>query len=201
MSNVADSHQQRADATITWISGPVLRASVARPFSINEAALVGEQQLLGEVIRLDGPYAVIQVYEDTTGLRPGDIISGTGTALSVPLGPGLLGNIFDGLLRPLTVQGHYVAPGISNSLDTNKWPFRPRARVGEQLEAGQLIGVVKRDDARLQHCLVPPGVSGTVIDIVQTGHNPGDVPVCVLRDEEPVEHPVCMVQPLSLIHI
>ena len=195
MSNVADSHQQRADATITWISGPVLRASVARPFSINEAALVGEQQLLGEVIRLDGPYAVIQVYEDTTGLRPGDIISGTGTALSVPLGPGLLGNIFDGLLRPLTVQGHYVAPGISNSLDTNKWPFRPRARVGEQLEAGQLIGVVKRDDARLQHCLVPPGVSGTVIDIVQTGHYPGDVPVCVLRDEEAVEHPVCMVQP------
>ena len=195
MSNVADSHQQRADATITWISGPVLRASVARPFSINEAALVGEQQLLGEVIRLDGPYAVIQVYEDTTGLRPGDIISGTGTALSVPLGPGLLGNIFDGLLRPLTVQGQYVAPGISNSLDTNKWPFRPRARVGEQLAAGQLIGVVKRDDARLQHCLVPPGVSGTVIDIVQTGHYPGDVPVCVLRDEEGVEHPVCMVQP------
>ncbi len=84
MSTVADSHQQLADATITWISGPVLRASVTRPFSINEAALVGEQQLLGEVIRLDGPYAVIQVYEDTTGLRPGDVISGTGAPLSVP---------------------------------------------------------------------------------------------------------------------
>jgi len=194
MSTVPDSHGQPADATITWISGPVLRACVARPFSINEAALVGAQQLLGEVIRLDGPYAVIQVYEDTTGLRPGDIISGTGAALSVPLGPGLLGNIFDGLLRPLTGQGVYVAPGISNSPAAGKWPFRPRARPGEQLGAGQVIGVVDREDARRQHCLVPPGVSGTVIDIVPAGDYPGDVPVCVLRDVQGMEHPVCLVQ-------
>jgi V/A-type H+-transporting ATPase subunit A len=194
MTTVPDSHQPVADATITWISGPVLRATVSRPFSINEAALIGEQQLLGEVIRLDGPYAVMQVYEDTTGLRPGDIISGTGAALSVPLGPGLLGNIFDGLLRPLAAQGQYVAPGISQSPDAGKWPFRPQARVGEQLGAGQLIGVVNRNDARVQHCLVPPGVSGTVIAVVPAGDYPGDVPVCVLRDEQGVEHPVCLVQ-------
>jgi V/A-type H+-transporting ATPase subunit A len=194
MNTVPGMQPQAADATITWISGPVLRASVSRPFSINEAALVGEQQLLGEVIRLDGPYAVIQVYEDTTGLRPGDIITGTGAALSVPLGPGLLGNIFDGLLRPLSAQGQYVAPGISRVVDGHNWPFRPRARTGEQLDAGQIIGQVKRNDARLQYCLVPPGVSGTVIDIVLEGHYPGDVPVCVLRDDQGVEHPVCMVQ-------
>ena len=194
MNAVPDSGRQLADATITWISGPVLRASVSRPFSINEAALVGEQQLLGEVIRLDGQYAVIQVYEDTTGLRPGDIISATGAALSVPLGPGLLGNIFDGLLRPLTAQGQYVAPGIHHPVNSQEWPFRPRVRVGEQLAAGQLIGVVKRDDARLQHCLVPPGVSGTVIDIVAAGDYPGDVPLCTLRDEQAGEHPVCLVQ-------
>ena len=194
MNTVPGLQPQAADATITWISGPVLRASVSRPFSINEAALVGEQQLLGEVIRLDGPYAVIQVYEDTTGLRPGDIITGTGAALSVPLGPGLLGNIFDGLLRPLSAQGQYVAPGISRSVDDHNWPFRPRARTGEQLAAGQIIGQVKRNDARVQYCLVPPGVSGTVIDIVLEGHYPGDVPVCVLRDDRGVEHPVCLVQ-------
>jgi V/A-type H+-transporting ATPase subunit A len=194
MTSVPGSQSQTADATITWISGPVLRASVSRPFSINEAALVGEQQLLGEVIRLDGPYAVIQVYEDTTGLRPGDAIFGTGTALSVPLGPGLLGNIFDGLLRPLNTQGQYVASGGGNAVSSDSWPFRPRVTAGEQLEAGQLIGVVSRGDARVQHCLVPPGVSGMVIDIVPAGDYPGDVPVCVLRDEQGDEHPVCMVQ-------
>jgi V/A-type H+-transporting ATPase subunit A len=194
LSTVPGSQQQAADATITWISGPVLRASVARPFSVNEAALVGKQQLLGEVIRLDGPYAVIQVYEDTTGLRPGDVIYGTGAALSVPLGPGLLGNIFDGLLRPLTAQGQYVAPGVNKQDAGHNWPFRPRVNAGAPLDAGQLIGVVKRNDARLQHCLVPPGVSGTVIDIVPAGNYPGDEPVCVLRDEQGDEHPVCLVQ-------
>ena len=193
MSTVPDQQPLVADATITWISGPVLRASVSRPFSINEAALVGEQQLLGEVIRLDGPYAVIQVFEDTTGLRPGDIVSGTGAALSVPLGPGLLGNIFDGLLRPLTVQGQYVAPGVSQSVDGCNWPFLPRVGPGEQLGAGQLIGLVKRSDARMQRCLVPPGVSGTVINIVPAGDYRGDVPVCVLRDEDGEEHDVCLV--------
>jgi V/A-type H+-transporting ATPase subunit A len=194
MNTVADSQQPLADATITWISGPVLRASVARSFSINEAVRVGAQQLLGEVIRLDGPYAVIQVYEDTTGLRPGDVISGTGAALSVPLGPGLLGNILDGLLRPLAAQGLYIAPGISKSVDALSWPFRPRVSAGAQLRAGQMIGVVKRKDARVQHCLVPPGVSGTVVDIVPAGSYPGDVPVCVLRDEQDGEHAVCLVQ-------
>ena len=108
-----------ADANITWISGPVLRARTQAAFSINEAALVGEQRLLGEVIRINGQEAVIQVYEDTTGLRPGDPISATGSSLSVSLGPGLLGNIFDGLLRPLSGQGRYVTPGVdrSNSAD------------------------------------------------------------------------------------
>ena len=90
-----------ADARISWISGPVLRATTQRAFRVNEAARVGAQGLLGEVIRIDGDELVIQVYEDTTGLRPGDPITGTGSALSVKLGPGLLGTIFDGLLRPL----------------------------------------------------------------------------------------------------
>jgi V/A-type H+-transporting ATPase subunit A len=194
MTTVSGASQVRADATITWISGPVLRATVARPFRINEAALVGERQLLGEVIRLDGPYMVIQVYEDTTGLRPGDAIFGTGAALSVPLGPGLLGNIFDGLLRPLMVQGQYVTSGGGNRVSSDEWPFRPRVAAGDRLQAGQLIGVVDRSDARVQHCLVPPGLSGEVIEIVPAGHYAGDVPVCVLRNEQGEEHPVCLVQ-------
>ena len=160
MTTAPGSRQPAADATITWISGPVLRASVARPFSINEAALVGEQQLLGEVIRLDGPYAVIQVYEDTTGLRPGDVIYGTGAALSVPLGPGLLGNIFDGLLRPLTAQGLYVAPGIGKRDADGVLHYLGRAgrNPGEsvhipclELQRGARVQQLRRPDRR-QRC-------------------------------------------------
>jgi V/A-type H+-transporting ATPase subunit A len=194
MTPLAGSAAVTADARISWISGPVLRATVSRPFSINEAVRVGAQQLLGEVIRLDGPYAVIQVYEDTTGLRPGDSITGSGAALSVPLGPGLLGSILDGLLRPLTAQGLYIAPGGSPPVDAHGWPFRPRVSIGASLGAGQVVGDVKRKDALQQCCLVPPGVSGTVVDIVPAGDYPGDVPVCVLRDEQGDEHPVHLVQ-------
>ena len=93
-----------AEATITWISGPVLRARTRGAFHVNEAALVGHQRLLGEVIRIAGDEVVVQVYEDTTGLRPGDVLTATGSQLSVRLGPGLLGKIFEGLLRPLARQ-------------------------------------------------------------------------------------------------
>ena len=91
-----------SQAVITWIGGPVLRARMTGPFSVYEAVSVGPRRLLGEVIQLKGEELVAQVYEDTTGLEPGDTVAGTGRALSVNLGPGLLGGIFDGLLRPLT---------------------------------------------------------------------------------------------------
>ena len=93
------------DAVVKWISGPVLRATTRRAFHLNEAVKVGHNDLLGEVIRIRGDETVIQVYEDTTGLRPGDPVTATGAQLSVRLGPGLLGNIYDGLLRPLNDQG------------------------------------------------------------------------------------------------
>ena len=88
-----------ADAVITWISGPVLRARTGRELRVSEAIIVGTNRLLGEVIRLDGEDIVAQIYEDTTGLRPGDEIEATGQRLSIRLRPGLLGNIFDGLLQ------------------------------------------------------------------------------------------------------
>ena len=101
-------------ATINWISGPVLRAHTNDMFHINEAALVGKQQLLGEVIRIEQNTIVAQVYEDTSGIQPGDQVVGQGSALSVKLGPGLLGGIFDGLLRPLhTDTGYFIQPGMT----------------------------------------------------------------------------------------
>ena len=102
-----------ADAVITWISGPVLRARTSREMRVAEAIVVGVDRLLGEVIRVDGDDVVAQIYEDTTGLKPGDELKATGQRLSIRLRPGLLGNIFDGLLRPLAdMPGDTVLPGI-----------------------------------------------------------------------------------------
>ena len=91
-------------ATITWISGPVLRARPEGPFRLREAVTVGTDRLLGEVIRIARDQIVVQVYEDTSGLRPGVEVTGSGRLLSVRLGPGILGRIFDGLLRPLSAR-------------------------------------------------------------------------------------------------
>ena len=132
------------DAVISWISGPVLRASTRVPFHLNEAVRVGREQLLGEVIRINGSEAVIQVYEDTTGLRPGDPVSASGAPLSVKLGPGLLGNIFDGLLRPLQEQGRYVRPGVGQDRPAKRYAFSPLIKEGDFLGRGALFGTVHR---------------------------------------------------------
>lgn len=170
-----------SDARISWISGPVLRATTQRAFRVNEAARVGAQGLLGEVIRIDGDELVIQVYEDTTGLRPGDPITGTGSALSVKLGPGLLGTIFDGLLRPLVGEGRYVKPGAGNAGQARTFPFQSAVKPGARLTQGRVFGVVHRPDARVQRCLVPPGCEGKVIAIEKPGDYPDEHPVCVIR--------------------
>jgi V/A-type H+-transporting ATPase subunit A len=182
------------DATITWISGPVLRAVTRRSFQVNEAALVGRKRLPGEVIRIDGETVVIQVYEDTTGLRPGDPISATGAALSVRLGPGLLGNIFDGLLRPLIGLGRYVQPGISPPDDQRTYPFKPSISLGDLLKPGDVIGSVTRTDARSQRALAPPGHGGEVTRIAAAGDYPEDAVVCVLRDDQGESHDITLSQ-------
>jgi V/A-type H+-transporting ATPase subunit A len=170
-----------AEARITWISGPVLRATTRESFRINEAAYVGRDRLLGEVIRIDTRELVIQVYEDTTGLRPGDAVLGTGSALSVKLGPGLLGNIFDGLLRPLGNEGEYVKPGAGEARTARRFPFKATVSEGSRLAQGSVFGVVMRADARAQRCLVPPGWEGEVLSLAEPGEYAEDHPVCVLR--------------------
>ncbi len=170
------------DATITWISGPVLRARTVKGFRINEAVHVGTQRLLGEVIRIDADDAVVQVYEDTTGLRPGDPLTATGSPLSVRLGPGLLGNIFDGLLNPLATQSEWIKPGISPDREDARFPFSPRVRPGQMLSAGHAFGAVDRKDARPQHSLLPPGFEGEVVSIARAGDYTERETVCVIRD-------------------
>jgi V/A-type H+-transporting ATPase subunit A len=162
-------------ARITWIGGPVLRARMDGSFSVHEALSVGPDRLLGEVIQLRGDELVAQVYDDTTGLEPGAEVTGSGRALSVPLGPGLLGGIFDGLLRPLTgAQDFHVKPGLAAAREA-RFHFVPRAEAPGALAPGQPIGQVLA--ARTQLVLAPPWASGRLEWIASEGEYTDDEPV------------------------
>lgn len=170
-----------ADAVVTWLSGPVLHARARRAFKLNEAVLVGEHQLLAEVIRIDRDEIVLQVYEDTTGLRPGVEITGSGGELSVRLGPRLLGHIYDGLLRPLHKQSTYIEPGARDWESRRRYSFHPTVNPGSHLAGGAVIGTVQGLGARPQRCLVPPWAEGEVVDIVARGDYLERDTLCVLR--------------------
>lgn len=148
-------------AAIRSISGPVLHARTQGAFHIGEAIAVGADRLPGEVIRLKGDELVAQVYEDTTGLKPGDAVVGSGRPLSVVLGPLLLGRIFDGLLRPL--DGHV------RSTEQEAFGFKPVLSVGARVKGGDILGDIEGVGSVSQVCLVPPDVDGTVASVAPAG--------------------------------
>ena len=166
-------------AAIRWIGGPVLKAVVDGPFHVHEAVAVGSQRLLGEVIQLSGEIITAQVYEDTTGLKPGDPVVGSGTPLSVALGPGVLGRIFDGLLRPIgDASEHWFRPGLGGARD-EVFRFAPCVAEDDDLAPGQPFGEVAGDGpGRL--CLVPPNVAGRVRSIATEGEYRENETVLVL---------------------
>ena len=161
-----------SDAVIRWIGGPVLHARTSDEFHVGEAIEVGDDRRPGEVIRLTRDELIGQVYEDTTGLRPGDIVRGSGAALSVPLGPRLLGRIFDGLLRPLEAPRPQDAAPIG---------FRPLVKAGDTLQPGTPFGDLPDDGVR-QQCLLPPRIGGTVESIVTEGAHHPDATLCKICD-------------------
>jgi V/A-type H+-transporting ATPase subunit A len=167
-----------AEGRIHWISGPVMRARSSDLFHVQDAIAVGPAGLLGEIVRLSADEIVAQVYEDTTGLKPGDPIVGAGEPLSVKLGPALLGQIFDGLLRPLLGAGNFVHPGAGAPASA-RFAFEPGVRVGETVQPGQSLGAVATP--RPQLCLAPPQRGGVVVSIVPAGEYTEDEPICTLR--------------------
>ena len=168
-------------ATIRWISGPVLRATASGPFALREAVQVGDARLLGEVVRIEGDEIVVQVYEDTTGFRPGTIVTGTGAALAIPLGPGLLGNIFDGLMRPLAgAASAFVQPGMRRA-EPRSFAFVPRVAVGDTVSPGAILGTATGAGIRPQSCLAPPDVRGSVVSVAPAGDLREDATACTLR--------------------
>jgi V/A-type H+-transporting ATPase subunit A len=172
---------------ISRISGPVVLSEGMRGCRMYDVVKVGEQELNGEIIRLDGDQAVIQVYEDTTGLKVGEKVINTGVPLSVELGPGLLSSIYDGIQRPLPLlaekTGSFISrgvtlPGLSHG---RRWEFRPRVKKGDQVTGGDIIGTVT--EYHLEHrVMIPPFVSGIVREI-RSGEFTVDEPVCTLEDD------------------
>jgi V/A-type H+-transporting ATPase subunit A len=151
--------------TVSWIAGPVVRASGMLGFQMLEAVEVGDEHLVGEIIALEEDLATMQVYEDTTGLKPGAPAFGTGLPLSVELGPGLIDNILDGIQRPLKQiqkQGDFVGRGIQvPALDrTKRWAFHATARAGDRVHGGAVIGTVQETPLVEHRILVPPGIDG-----------------------------------------
>ena len=170
-------------ARVTWIGGPVLHAQTEGEFRVNEAVEIGPQRLLGEVLQIRGKSAVIQVYEDTTGLRPGTRVQGTGQPLAVTLGPGLLGRIFDGLLRPLQqTEGPYLRPGMY-SAEPAEFPFEPGVSPGDELSGGAAFGTVSPERGLRQKVLLPPDIGGTVQKIAPAGSYREDQILLTLQTE------------------
>ncbi|GBL41332.1 V-type ATP synthase alpha chain [Nitrosarchaeum sp.] len=165
-----------AKGRIVWVSGPAVRADGMSDAKMYETVVVGNSKLVGEVIRLTGDVAFIQVYESTSGLKPGEPVVGTGNPLSVLLGPGIIGQIYDGIQRPLKelskVSGSFIGKGITTTpVDmTKKYHFVPTVSNGEQVEAGNVIGTVKETDLIENSIMVPPDhLGGKISNMVSEG--------------------------------
>jgi V/A-type H+-transporting ATPase subunit A len=175
---------------ISRISGPVVLSDQMRGSKMYDVVKVGAEELNGEIIRLDGELAVVQVYEDTSGLKIGERVLNTETPLSVELGPGLLSSIYDGIQRPLPVlvkrSGSFISRGISvHGIDMEKkWDFAASAKKGDRVSGGDIIGTVM--EYNIEHrIMVPPPVSGTIREI-RSGAFTVEEPVCILDDGTPI---------------
>ncbi|TFH43453.1 MAG: V-type ATP synthase subunit A, partial [Chrysiogenales bacterium] len=163
------------EGTIIGINGPIIRARGLAGISMLDIAEVGPDKLIGEVIKLDGDIAFVQVYEDDTGLKPGDTITSSGRPLSVLLAPGLISNIYDGIQRPLVdiakILGSYIKKGVKVSpLDTGrKWDFTPTAKEGDEVREGAELGEIRETESVIHRVMVPPGVSGKLSFLAGAG--------------------------------
>ena len=157
------------------INGPVITVKDTKSFAMLEMVFVGEKQLLGEVISIKSDFTTIQVYESTTGLKPGEPVYPTGTPITVTLGPGILMNIFDGIERPLKQiaekSGSFISAGSNvDPLDVDrKWAVSLKVKVGDVLTPGQIYGVIPETLLIEHRLMVPPNLSGTVTEVVEDG--------------------------------
>jgi len=165
-----------AKGSLIRIAGPVVEAKGMAQAVMHELVDVGKEGLIGEIIRLDGERATIQVYQNTSGLKLNEPVLGTGNPLSVELAPGLVGNVFDGIQRPLEVLRTLTGPfikqvhGVSPLSTDKKWAFIPKATVGNKLASGDVIGTVAETDLVEHRILVPPTMQGKLVQIAPQGN-------------------------------
>ena len=163
---------------IYGINGPVVSILGDPGFQMNEMVFVGKENLVGEVIGLTSEKTTIQVYEETSGIKPGEVVTGTGAPVSVTLAPGILSSIFDGIERPLNeiakTSGHYISRGVSvESLDPDKkWETHMTVKKGDRVFPGSIIAEVPETRAITHKVMVPPDVEGYILEVVPDGSYP-----------------------------
>ncbi|XP_044305131.1 LOW QUALITY PROTEIN: V-type proton ATPase catalytic subunit A-like [Varanus komodoensis] len=202
LPKIGDAEKESELGFVHGVSGPVVIACKMSGAAMYELVRVGHCELVGEIIRLEGDLATIQVYEETSGVCVGDPVLRTGKPLSVELGPGIMGSIFDGIQRPLKditemTQSIYIPRGINISALSRerKWDFSPCAniRVGSHLTGGDIYGVVRENSLIKHMIMVPPRSRGTITRIAPAGNY--DVSDVVLElDFEGVKEKLTMVQ-------
>ena len=185
---------------IKKVAGPLVIAEGMRDANMFDVVRVSRQRLIGEIIEIHGDQASIQVYEETSGLGPGEPVESTGVPMSVELGPGLIGSIYDGIQRPLdaimkVTGGNMLNRGVEvPSLARERtWTFEPAASSGDSVSAGDILGYVQETAVVRQKIMVPPRLSGTLLSI-QAGEFTVTDTIALLKDEKGNEHPITLMQ-------
>lgn len=185
---------------IFGINGPVLTVINCDSFHMSEMVTVSEDRLIGEVISIKKGESIVQVFEDTSGIRPGEKVYGSGSQLSVTLGPGIIGNIFDGIQRPLKAiegqSGVFISRGVHvDSLQKDKkWTTKMIVSVGDSLKEGQMIAEVPETSIVTHKVMVPPGISGVVKSVEPDGDYTVHETIVVIEDKDGISHDITMMQ-------
>ena len=185
--------------TIVKVAGPLVIAEGMRDANMFDVVRVSQHRLIGEIIEMHGDRASIQVYEETSGLGPGEPVESTDAPLSVELGPGLISSIFDGIQRPLEAIVQAVGNNLERGVEVPalnreaKWHFVPTVKAGDTVVPGDIIGTVQETPIVQQRIMVPAGVSGQVASI-EDGEFTITETVAVIRDDKGGEHPLTMMQ-------
>ena len=180
--------------TIKKVAGPLVVAEGMRDANMFDVVRVSEQRLIGEIIEIHGDQASIQVYEETSGLGPGEPVESTGAPLSVELGPGLIGSIFDGIQRPLVDIMEATGTNLKRGVEIpslardKKWHFVPTMKVGDAVEAGDIIGTVEETAIVTQKIMIPKGIKGTLRSITEGDYTITDAVAVVEKEDNTTEN-------------
>lgn len=194
--------QGRIVGRVKRVSGPVLQVSGITDAKMEELVHVGELGIVGEIVKLNGSVATVQVYEDATGIAPGDNVYGSQMSLSVELAPGLIGNIYDGIQRPLeelrALSGDFIARGISTSAVSHdrKWHFVPVLSLGDEVVAGTVIGSVDETDRVVHRIMAPSDLKGTwtLVSLAKEGDYTVSEEIATITDGNGVNRKLTMTQ-------